>query len=223
MLAPVGNWRQSYRSAGALIFFAHKGFAESLLHEELVLVTLDTAAHIIKIDVGYFAWRRFGGLPIASDEAAPSIPIARIGEQAYCEIGVGSKTRDREVLAQGSASTVNLIEAPEVCRAFQWLQTVTYLIEQFVNIHLAESNLLPYHLRSDHTILHLCKNRGIKVRKLALTFEKQMIVIACARSSPPVFYPLFETTVPVLKDGRKFTFSALRSRFAAEKNNCLIA
>jgi hypothetical protein len=77
-------------------------------------------------------------------------------------------------------------------------------------------------LRSDHSILHLRKNRGIKICKLELTFEKQMIVSTCARRGAPVFYTLFETAIAILKDGREFAFAALGNWSAIEENNGLI-
>jgi hypothetical protein len=86
-----------------------------------------------------------------------------------------------------------------------------------------ESNLLPYHLRSDPAILHLGKNRSVQICKLAFALEKQMIVSACARSSPPVVYPLFQTAIAIVKDSRKLAFAAVGNRLAAEENYCSIA
>jgi hypothetical protein len=50
-----------------------------------------------------------------------------------------------------------------------------------------------------------------------------MIVSSSARSGAPVVYPLFETAIAILEDGRKFAFAALGDRFAVEENNCSIA
>jgi hypothetical protein len=50
-----------------------------------------------------------------------------------------------------------------------------------------------------------------------------MIVSARARSGAPVFYPVFETAIAILKDRRKFAFAALGNRLAVEEDNYLIA
>lgn len=48
-----------------------------------------------------------------------------------------------------------------------------------------------------------------------------MIVRPRARTSAPVFHPLIETAIAVLKNGRKFAFAALSKRPAVEENHCL--